>query len=227
MEEEKGTIKHDIFVTDLWEFDFPYHDQFKPQVLEFISSPKAQEHIKLHCASALNRGNPSLNSYGGDELCLDEERSLLSFFEIQVTKLLKKVEKSHDWDKGEWGNIDPWLNVNQKGNFNPPHAHPGNDYSGCYYLSFPENSGFIHFLDPRSQHRFASPNPRSKENENWYNSDNAYDSSFFTYKIKEGKIVRVPSWLTHYVDPNPTDSLRISIPFNAKYIQNHYEYKRA
>jgi len=212
MEKEQGTIKHDLFITDVWEFDFPYHNEFKPQVLEFAASCKAQEHIQ-------QSGNPSLSSYGGDELNFDEERSLFSFFKTQTFKLLKKVEEIHDWDEGEWERFDPWLNVNQKGNFNPPHAHPGNDYSGCYYVSFPENSGLIHFLDPRPQHRFSSPNPQSKENENWYRSDNPYDTSLFTYKIKEGKIVIFPSWLTHYVDPNPTDSLRISIPFNAKYTQ--------
>jgi len=212
-------MKRDLFVTDFWEFDFPYHEQFKPQVLDFISSPRAQEHISEHSSVSQEFGSPSLNSYGGDELEFEEEASLFSFFKTQTLKLLKKVEEGHDWEQGEWSNLDPWLNVNQKGNFNPPHAHPGNDYSGCYYVSFPENSGFIHFLDPRPQHRFSSPNPKSKENENWYFSENPYDSSFFTYKIKEGKIVIFPSWLTHYVDPNPTDSLRISIPFNAKYSQ--------
>tara|TARA_R110002020_G_scaffold75520_7_gene192156 strand:- start:705 stop:1355 length:651 start_codon:yes stop_codon:yes gene_type:complete len=214
MEKEKGAIKHDLFVTDLWEFDFPYHNQFKPQVLDFVSSSKAQEHIRQHTL------NPSLTSYGGDELCFDEDKSLISFFRTQILKLLKRIEEEHDWDEGEWIRIDPWLNVNQKGNFNPPHTHPGNDYSGCYYVTFPEDSGFIHFLDPRSQHRFASPNPKNKENQNWYSSDNVYDSSFFTYEIKEGKVIIFPSWLTHYVDPNPTDSLRVSVPFNAKYLQH-------
>ena len=153
MEKEKGTIKHDLFVTDLWEFDFPYHDQFKPQVLEFVSSPEAQDHIRKHTL------NPSLTSYGGDELCFGKDRNLFSFFQTQVLKLLKRVEEGHEWDEGEWDRVDPWLNINQKGNFNPPHAHPGNDYSGCYYVTFPKNSGFIHFLDPRPQHRFSSPNP--------------------------------------------------------------------
>ena len=215
MEKEKGTIKHDLFVTDLWEFDFTYHAQFKPQVLDFISSPKAQEHIRKHTI------NPSLTSYGGDELCFDEDKSLYSFFQTQVLKLLKRVEENHNWEEGKWDRIHPWINVNQKGNFNPPHVHPGNDYSGCYYVTFPENSGLIHFLDPRPQHRFASPNPKSTEGKNWYSSDNVYDSSFFTYQIKEGKVIIFPSWLTHYVDPNPADSLRISIPFNAMY--THHE----
>lgn len=212
-------MKHDLFVTDFWEFDFPYHAQFKNQILEFLSSPKPQEHIKLHSSDSLTLSNPSLNSYGGDELSLDEDKNIHSFLEVQLKKLLNKVEESHDWDKGDWVDIDPWINANQKGNFNPPHVHPGNNYSGCYYISFPEDSGLIHFLDPRPQHRFGAPNPKSNEGENWYFSKNKYDSSLFTYPIKEGKVVIFPSWLMHYVDPNPTDELRVSIAFNARYLQ--------
>ena len=213
-------MKRDLFVTDFWEFDFPYHEQFKSQILEYVSRPHAQEHIKIHSSETQELSNPSLNSYGGDELPFEDDKNIFSFFQTQIKKLLLKVQAEHDWDKGEWGNIDPWLNINQKGNFNPPHIHPGNDYSGCYYISFPEDSGFIHFLDPRPQHRFSSPNPRSEnERENWYFSKNKYDSSFFTYPIKEGKVAIFPSWLMHYVDPNKNDNLRISIAFNAKFNQ--------
>ena len=79
MEKEKGAKKHDLFITDLWEFDFPYHDQFKPQVLDFVASSKPQEHIN-------KTGNPSLNSYGGDELSFDEDRSIFSCFKTQALK---------------------------------------------------------------------------------------------------------------------------------------------
>tara|TARA_R100000664_G_C2740025_1_gene128646 strand:+ start:205 stop:831 length:627 start_codon:yes stop_codon:yes gene_type:complete len=205
-------MKRDLFVTDLWEFDFPYHSQFKPQILDYLNRPESQEHIN-------KASNPSLTSYGGDELNFKDDASLFSFFNLQIKRLLRKVEQDHEWEDGEWEDVDPWLNVNQKGNFNPPHIHPGNDYSGCYYITYPENSGVIHFLDPRPQHRFSSPNPAHKQGTNWYAGNNPYDSSIFSYEIKEGKVILFPSWLMHYVDPNPTDNLRISIAFNAKYAQ--------
>ena len=147
-------MKRDLFITDLWEFDFPYHNQFKPQILDYLNRPESQEHIN-------KASNPSLTSYGGDELNFKDDASLFSFFNLQIKRLLQKVEQDHEWEDGEWEDVDPWLNVNQKGNFNPPHIHPGNDYSGCYYITYPENSGVIHFLDPRPQHRFSSPNPQS------------------------------------------------------------------
>ena len=62
MEEKKGPIRRDLFITDLWEFDFPYHQQFKSQILDFLKTPKAQEHLSKPPQ------NPSLTSYGGDEL---------------------------------------------------------------------------------------------------------------------------------------------------------------
>jgi uncharacterized protein (TIGR02466 family) len=207
-------VKHDLFITDLWEFDFPYHKQFKPQILNFIkSSPEAEYHLKN------NSNAPSLDSYGGYELDIENDLDICSFFSTQLKKLLTKVEEAHDWEKGSWINIDPWLNINKKGSFNPPHIHPGNDYSGVYYVSFPPNSGKIHFLDPRPQHRVSSPNPAHKEGTNWYATKNPYDSSIFTYEVTEGKIIIFPSWLMHYVDPNPGDDLRISIAFNVKFFQ--------
>ena len=208
-------MKHDLFITDLWEFDFPYHDQFKPQVLDFIkSSSSAQAHLKS------DSNSPSLDSYGGYELEIESDVTICSFFDTQIKKLLSNVEKIHDWEKGDWWDVDPWLNINKKGSFNPPHVHPGNIYSGCYYVSYPSNSGKIHFLDPRPQHRFCSPNIAHKEGANWYAGQNPYDSSVFTYDVSEGKVILFPSWLMHYVDPNPTDDLRISIAFNVNFFQS-------
>ena len=220
-------MKYDLFTTDVWEFDFPYHVQFKKQISDFLQSDYAEDYLKWQAEQ-----NPSLTSYGGNALWYEGEASIISFFELHTRRLLSKVEEVHDWESGKWKNFEQWLNVNQKGDFNPPHIHPGHHYSGCYYVNFPEDSGHIHFLDPRPQHRIASPDlpnrpdppdSNTEESGNPYAVTNSYDSSVFTYKIKEGKIIIFPSWLMHYVDPNPNDSTRVSIAFNAKYISN-YEY---
>ena len=40
-------MKHDLFVTDVWEFDFPYHHQIKKQVFENLqNSSEYKEHLK-------------------------------------------------------------------------------------------------------------------------------------------------------------------------------------
>ena len=213
-------MKHDLFVTDVWEFDFPYHNQIKKQIFENLqNSSQYREYLKeLKDLQQKNNGPaPSVTSYGGEEYWYDKDLNLTTFFETQVKKLLKTVSSEHSWEKGEWTTFDQWLNINTKGDFNPPHIHPGRHYSGCYYVQFPENSGNIHFLDPRPQHRIYAPDPLAPKNSNAFNVTNKYDSSLFTYPIQEGKVLIFPSWLMHYVDPNPQESLRISIAFNCDY----------
>ena len=205
-------MKRDLFVTEFWEFDFEYHKQFAPQVLNFINSDELQNQIKE--AESLN---PSTATYGGVEFSVSSENAFIhTFLEKQVEKYLKKIEPFHDWEKGEWGGFYCWLNLNAKNKFNPPHLHPANHYSGVYYVSVPEGSGDIYFLDPRAAHRGSSPDP-SHRLSNPYCIDNPYDTSVFRYKPSNGKLIIFPSWLQHYVDPNPTDNLRISIAFNASY----------
>ena len=43
-------------------------------------------------------------------------------------------------------------------------------------------------------------------------------SCIYTYQPVEGKVVVFPSYLMHYVDPNPEENIRISLAFNVKYI---------
>lgn len=205
-------MKKDLFVTEFWEFDFEYHNQLQAQVLKFVNSDDIQNQIKKsECL------NPSTATYGGVEFSVSSSDGFIhSFLEKQVEKYLKKIEPFHNWVKGEWMGFYCWLNLNSRNKFNPPHLHPANHYSGVYYVSVPENSGDIYFLDPRAAHRALSPDPSNAE-ANPYCLDNQYDSSVFRYKPTDGKLIIFPSWLQHYVDPNPTDNLRISIPFNVSY----------
>tara|TARA_R100000008_G_C3584571_1_gene171207 strand:- start:2503 stop:3180 length:678 start_codon:yes stop_codon:yes gene_type:complete len=219
-------MRHDLFVTDVWEFDFPYHNQFKKQVIEHVEGPAGQNHLNQKSEKL----SPSLTSYGGEELHYDSEVSLTSFFELHMLRFFQKIEEFHNWEKGKWGNFEQWLNVNKKGSFNPPHVHSSANFSGCYYVKHPKNSGHIHFLDPRPQHRFASPDPapdvmhqiEGSHVFNPYCNSHPHDSSIFTYEIKEGKIIIFPSWLMHYVDPNANEDLRISIAFNCTYVQGAF-----
>tara|TARA_R100001163_G_C4997496_1_gene147886 strand:+ start:142 stop:801 length:660 start_codon:yes stop_codon:yes gene_type:complete len=217
-------MKRDLFVTDFWEFDFPYHHQIKNQIFENLQdSNQYREYLQgIKSLEEKNAGPaPSATSYGGEEYHYDKDLNLSTFFETQVKKLLQNVSSEHSWEKGQWTTFDQWLNINTKGDFNPPHIHPGRHYSGCYYAQFPEKSGRIHFLDPRPQHRIYTPDPLTAEDSNPFNVANKYDSSLFTYQVQEGKVVIFPSWLMHYVDPNKSDNLRISIAFNAKYDQGY------
>lgn len=220
--------KNDLFVTELWELDLPDHEKVKKAIMHYINSYTVAEEFK-----EWKDKNPSTTTYGGFELELEDEyyvegnggyikhslKPLKQLIDSSLKKSLQQIESSHVWEKGRW-EVEYWLNVNKTGGYNPPHIHPDRHYSGTYYIHTPKGSGNINFLDPRSAHRFSSPEPDSESETNGYAVKNKYDASVHTYEPEEGKLVIFPSWLMHYVDPNPTDKTRISLAFNGRYLQD-------
>lgn len=93
-----------------------------------------------------------------------------------------------------------WANINGPGCYNHHHTHSG-VISGVFYLQVPENSGKLVLVNPsvRSDgHYLRVPN----------------------YMVTPSNLacIMFPSWLEHYVEPNLSDSERISISFNTNLI---------
>lgn len=89
-----------------------------------------------------------------------------------------------------------WANVNGKGCSNGAHIHSG-IISGVFYLQVPPGSGNLVLINPavRSDGHII----RAKN---------------FSIKPEKLAVILFPSWLEHYVEPNLSDDLRISISFN-------------
>jgi uncharacterized protein (TIGR02466 family) len=98
-----------------------------------------------------------------------------------------------------------WANINPPGGKNSSHTHPNNYISGVYYVSVPEGSGAIEFLDPRAQ--AGTILPKTKK---W----NKFNGTKVTIPAKEGRLVLFPAWLSHSVPVNVSDGERVSISFN-------------
>lgn len=97
-----------------------------------------------------------------------------------------------------------WANVNQRGDSNQSHIHPGAQWSGVYYVSTEiEAGGELVFTDPRSA-ALMSVHPL-----NPFNTAHAY-----TIRPVPGMIVVFPSFLYHAVLPYKGNSPRVSIAFN-------------
>ena len=102
-----------------------------------------------------------------------------------------------------------WININQKGNLNQMHTHPGCILSGVYYVKTPEECGNIVFRHPgfdmmeRDWIHFIS-----QSDLNAHNSDNWW------LPAKANTLYIFPSWIKHLVGPNMSDDERISISFN-------------
>lgn len=105
-----------------------------------------------------------------------------------------------------------WYNVNRYGDHHAPHTHPRSYLSGTYYVRVPEEPGHadnplarpgcISFYDPRTGAGMISvgsePDGRS------------------THVVRpvSGTLLMWPSPVQHYVHPNLSDELRITISFN-------------
>lgn len=112
----------------------------------------------------------------------------------------------------DWS-LQGWANVNRLGDYHDPHNHPYAYLSGTYYVSVPDSRaplrnradvrpGCITFYDPRSAVNMTAI------------KDDPQIEPEFTVSPKAGMILMWPAFLMHYVHPNLSDALRISISFN-------------
>ena len=96
-----------------------------------------------------------------------------------------------------------WININQAGNVNSKHTHPGGILSGSVYIKSSPNSGAIRFMRPDLSPHYLSSVPVAP-----------HFSQAIIHKPTRGKLVLFPSWIEHDVEPSTDDETRISISFN-------------
>jgi uncharacterized protein (TIGR02466 family) len=105
--------------------------------------------------------------------------------------------------------LEGWINILDRGGLNTPHDHPNWVWSGCYYVSVPEGdselSGNIEFFDTRTNVRTLTIDGAA-----------CFASKFFI-KPKAGMLLIFPSYLRHWVYPNDSDEIRVTIAFNARF----------
>jgi uncharacterized protein (TIGR02466 family) len=99
-----------------------------------------------------------------------------------------------------------WANINRSGHYNRLHLHPGEHWSGVYYVDAGQpdpavpGNGVIEFLDRPTAR--AMPIPGFK-----------FDRGI-TVVPQSGVMLLFPSWLDHWVSPYQGPGERISIAFN-------------
>ena len=102
---------------------------------------------------------------------------------------------------------DPWLNVDRENHSNKTHTHPGSDLSLTYYCEVPANSGSIGFENPVLHQRTTSI---------WYEKHDVWNSEFIHLTPKKYDLIIFPSYLPHFVEPNKSNTPRISLVCNAQ-----------
>lgn len=153
------------------------------------------------------------NIFKEDAACFARLREAAMRAAVNITKSAGSKADMASLDIG----ISGWMNINGRGAYNAPHTHPGNLWSGVYYVSQPETedgrSGMIEFLDPRSD----LPNWRILKIDTFRPKRRIRPSA--------GEILMFPSYLTHWVYPNETDEERVSIAFNVN-VKNKRKSKK-
>ena len=114
--------------------------------------------------------------------------------------------------KEEWLDKEPvlgnmWANINPPGGYNAPHTHPNSLFSGVYYIKAPANSGKLVCNDPRPGVQTVMPTRKKGQP-----PKHLWREVHLEPKVN--RIIMFPSWLCHYVEPNESNDIRISVSFN-------------
>jgi uncharacterized protein (TIGR02466 family) len=105
-----------------------------------------------------------------------------------------------------------WYNVNRYGDHHAPHTHPRCYLSGTYYVRVPPAPAGVD--DPRARHACISfYDPRTGANMVTAGSEPDARPAH-TVLPGAGTLLLWPSPVQHYVHPNLSEELRISISFN-------------
>ncbi|MGF1611367.1 MAG: TIGR02466 family protein [Kiloniellales bacterium] len=132
---------------------------------------------------------------------LEEFRELVEAIEAAALGVVEKMEIVHDGLQI----TACWANINPKGTPHPPHFHPNNYLSGVYYVAAAAGADSIVFHEPRPQLDMIAPHVRRYTK---------YTAPNQEVRVKPGRLVLFPAWLTHSVPVNRSEGLRISIAFN-------------
>ena len=116
---------------------------------------------------------------------------------------------------------DSWLNVCEKGGYQPDHYHTNCVVSGTLYISINEKSPSIKFKNPRLLSYPTTPEIKCEEG-----TQTPYNSLWITvHNLKNGSILYWPSYLVHGYEESQSEDKRISLSFNLNIKTSKFKYK--
>ena len=105
-----------------------------------------------------------------------------------------------------------WININNRGDVNFKHTHPGLPVAGVFYVKVPKvinSEGAIRFIRPNSE--IMARDVPEYLIDMPYNSENA---GCWDFLPEENKMLVFPGWLSHQVFATNSTEDRISVSFN-------------
>lgn len=170
------------------------------QVLAYKNITPASPDTSENCW----RGDPHTNKGLTDDVnSLLRDLIAESYHFYQGTMPLPKTFATAEGIKKQYNLENPgiaaWFNVNDKGGGNMIHIHAGSYLSGCLYFQS-TSTGYIEFYTQNYLYKNMHPC--------WPYFGSA------KYFPEDGDLLLFPSYLAHYVEPNPSTRQRINMAFN-------------
>ena len=192
-----------LFPTPLARFQLPNAAEINPALKKAILGREARDRSEKRSNIGGWQSSDNLIDWPEPEVA-----ELVDSIRCAVLNMVSLVSRVQVFEAAI--NIVAWANVNRSGAFNQVHTHPGNHWSGVYYV-VPGDYGEDEIEFP-GQLQIHDPRERS----DMYLHPHAPYGNPFRIKPREGLMVLFPSWLSHSVNIFYSETTRISIAFNAQ-----------
>jgi uncharacterized protein (TIGR02466 family) len=163
---------------------------------------------ELHPIFTSNPNEKSNGSYTKNRQILktDECKELRNFILSNAKDLVNDIM---GYQVSGLVDVLSWVSYKNKDEHHPPHNHPNSFVSGVYYYTdVPKETPLIFGKKIGALMTYELLLHKDHKHNGEFSSDH------YVYCPKKGDIVLFPSFLTHFVPPNPHPEVRTSVSFN-------------
>lgn len=203
----ENIVEKVLYKRGVWEIDLKYNTEQVQNIINQVYSLERKKHTSNTRTFVHKKG------FSSDNLIkLPEFKPLIN----DITRIINNELALTFKRKGKYPNFaknpnyyfvtdDVWTVIWRKGDFNPPHTHPGHHIAGAFYFKIPDapNSGGNLAISNPTQNQFPI-----------FDLDNSNGLTIEQVKPQVGKGIFFRGDLEHFVLPSYTDEDRICIACN-------------
>jgi uncharacterized protein (TIGR02466 family) len=198
-----------LFETPIYSMSIPDHESLDVALRKVILDQRADVQSVLVSNVGGWQSSQDMVGWGGSAAGILADH-LTAMCNSMVSRMHAPGDPGIEWS------CEMWANVNEHGNSNQSHWHPGAFLSAVYYVDNgyagsldPALGGELVFIDPRMPYlRMRTPDLRHT------GPDESYDEQETWMRPRQGLLVAFPSFLSHSVRPYHGRGTRISIAIN-------------
>ena len=162
---------------------------------------------------AMERENPSLTTeYTGADF-FNRDDAPIRWLKERIDETLIEYFKWAGMNFPIHWTVQGWPNINRFGDYHDAHNHPRSYLSGTYYLKIPKAQEKLETRGDLRPGCITFYDPRGATNMNAIRGDPYVDPEH-TVRPVPGLLMMWPAFVNHFVHPNLSKEIRITISFN-------------